>query len=133
LNPIKKHYRNAVYETPSTNVPPPLEQASTCGHRWKDYNRLGRVLQRGARSSRDPQRLAVFDLSPMTKHRITGPDALAFLDRLLTRDVSKTNPDKVGYAIWCDDNGRVIDDGNRLSNLKPGDYRLCRRSASSSG
>ena len=41
---------------------------------------------------------AVFDLTPMTKHRITGPDALAFLDRLVTRDVSKIKPGKVGYA-----------------------------------
>jgi aminomethyltransferase len=66
----------------------------------------------------------VFDLSPMTKHRITGPDALAFLNRLVTRDVEKIKPGKVGYAVWCDDNGRVIDDGT-IFHLKPGDYRLC--------
>ena len=28
----------------------------------------------------------------MTKHRITGPDALAFLNRLVTRDVAKIKP-----------------------------------------
>ena len=32
---------------------------------------------------------AVFDLTPMTKHRITGPDALPFLNRLVTRDVGE--------------------------------------------
>ena len=66
----------------------------------------------------------MFDLTPMTKHRITGPDSLAFLDRLVTRDVSKIKPGKVGYCIWCDDNGQVIDDGT-IFHLKPGDYRLC--------
>ena len=67
---------------------------------------------------------AVFDLTPMTKHRITGPDALAFLNRLVTRDVAKIKPGKVGYCVWCDDNGQVIDDGT-IFHLREGDYRLC--------
>ena len=60
----------------------------------------------------------------MTKHRITGPDALAFLNRLVTRDVAKIKPGKVGYCVWCDDNGQVIDDGT-IFHLREGDYRLC--------
>jgi aminomethyltransferase len=60
----------------------------------------------------------------MTKHRITGPDAEAFLNRLITRDVSKIKPAKVGYCVWCNDNGQVIDDGT-VFHLRPGDYRLC--------
>ena len=67
---------------------------------------------------------AVFDLTPMTKHRITGPDALPFLNRLVTRDVAKIKPGKVGYCVWCDDNGQVIDDGT-IFHLREGDYRLC--------
>ena len=53
----------------------------------------------------------VFDLSPMNKYRISGPDAERYLDRLVTRDVSKIGIDRVGYAIWCDDSGQVLDDG----------------------
>ena len=67
---------------------------------------------------------AVFDLTPMTKHRITGPDALPFLNRLITRDVAKIKPGRVGYCVWCDDNGQVIDDGT-VFHLREGDYRLC--------
>jgi glycine cleavage system aminomethyltransferase T len=66
----------------------------------------------------------VFDLTPMTKHLITGPDALAFLNRLVTRDVAKIKAGKVGYCVWCDDNGQVIDDGT-IFHLREGDYRLC--------
>ena len=66
----------------------------------------------------------VFDISPMTKHLITGPDALAFLNRLVTRDVAKIKPGRVGYAVWCDDEGRVIDDGT-IFHLRQGVYRLC--------
>ena len=34
----------------------------------------------------------LLDLSPMVKYRITGPDATHYLNRLLTRDVSKLRP-----------------------------------------
>ena len=67
---------------------------------------------------------AVFDLSPMTKYRITGPDALDYLNRLVTRDMAKIDPGRVAYAVWCDDQGQVIDDGT-LFHLREGEYRLC--------
>ena len=66
----------------------------------------------------------VFDLSPMNKYRVTGPDAQQYLDRLITRDVSKIGVDRVGYAIWCDDNGQVMDDGT-IFRLGEQDYRIC--------
>ena len=66
----------------------------------------------------------VFDITPMTKYRITGPDSLAYIDRLVTRDMSKIKPGRVAYAVWCDDRGQVIDDGT-IFHLKEGEYRLC--------
>jgi aminomethyltransferase len=53
----------------------------------------------------------LFDLSPMRKYRIAGPDAERYLNRLLTRDVRKIKPGRVAYAVWCDDLGKVLDDG----------------------
>ena len=67
---------------------------------------------------------SVMDLTPMEKYRITGPDALDFLNRLVTRDISKLKPGRVMYAVWCNDKGKVIDDGT-IFHLAPGDYRLC--------
>jgi aminomethyltransferase len=67
---------------------------------------------------------AVFDLTPMTKYRITGPDAPAYINRLVTRDMDKIKPGRVAYAVWCDDRGQVIDDGT-IFHLKQGEYRLC--------
>ncbi len=60
----------------------------------------------------------------MTKYRISGPDALEFLDRLVTRDMRKIKPGRVAYAVWCDDQGQVIDDGT-IFHLRDGEYRLC--------
>jgi len=67
---------------------------------------------------------AVFDLSPMNKYRIEGPDATAYLDRLVTRDMTAVDPGQVAYATWCDDRGQVIDDGT-IFNLGEAGYRLC--------
>lgn len=67
---------------------------------------------------------AVMDLTPMEKYRIRGADALPFLDRLVTRDLSKLRPGRVSYVVWCNDEGKVIDDGT-LFQLGEGDYRLC--------
>lgn len=66
----------------------------------------------------------VFDLTPMTKYRITGPDSLDYINRLVTRDMSRIKPGRVAYAVWCDDEGQVIDDGT-IFHLKQGEYRLC--------
>ena len=57
----------------------------------------------------------VLDLSPMNKYRITGPDAESFLNRLVTRNVSKIGIDRVGYAVWCNDAGELMDDGTIYS------------------
>jgi aminomethyltransferase len=67
---------------------------------------------------------SVMDLTPMEKYRITGPDAVAYLNRLITRDISKLKPGRVTYAIWCNDDGKVIDDGT-IFHLEDGVYRLC--------
>lgn len=67
---------------------------------------------------------AVMDLTPMEKYRISGSDAREYLDRLVTRDISTLRPGRVTYVVWCNDEGRVIDDGT-LFQLGENDYRIC--------
>jgi aminomethyltransferase len=67
---------------------------------------------------------SLYDLTPMVKYRITGPDATRFLDRLVTRSITKLRPGRVAYAVWCDDGGRLIDDGT-IFRLGVEEYRLC--------
>ena len=54
---------------------------------------------------------AVIDVSPLFKYMVTGPDASRLVDRLITRDVSKMPIGQVFYTPWCDEHGKVIDDG----------------------
>jgi aminomethyltransferase len=52
-----------------------------------------------------------YDICPMQKYLIEGPDALPMLNRMVTRDISKLRVDRVTYCCWCTDSGRLIDDG----------------------
>ena len=54
---------------------------------------------------------ALIDISPLFKYRITGPDAVRLVNRIITRDASKMSVGQVYYTPWCDDDGKVIDDG----------------------
>ncbi len=65
----------------------------------------------------------VFDISPLYKYYIDGPDAGALLDRVLTRDVTKLRVGQVAYTTWCDDDGKIIDDGT-VARLDENLYRL---------
>jgi aminomethyltransferase len=93
-------------------------------HQWKGYSSANALFCEDFEYFAIRNATAVFDLTPMTKYRITGPDALDFLNRLVTRDMAKVAPGRVAYAVWCDDHGQVIDDGT-IFHLREGEYRLC--------
>ena len=54
----------------------------------------------------------LLDVSPLFKYEVYGPDAAALLSRMMVRDVSQAQG-RAGsaYSCWCDDDGKVIDDG----------------------
>jgi aminomethyltransferase len=66
---------------------------------------------------------ALFDISPLYKYHVHGPGARALLDRVLTRDVSRLAVGQVSYTTWCDDEGKIVDDGT-ITRLAPDSYRL---------
>src|ERR1700728_4460655 len=66
----------------------------------------------------------LYDLTPMVKYRITGADALPYLNRLVTRDIAKLKPNRMAYGVWCNDSGHVLDDGT-VFRLGETEYRLC--------
>jgi glycine cleavage system T protein (aminomethyltransferase) len=55
--------------------------------------------------------VAVIDVSPLYKYRLTGPDVIRLADRVITRDATKLKVGQVYYTPWCDEHGKVIDDG----------------------
>ena len=54
---------------------------------------------------------ALIDISPLYKYLVRGRDAARLVDRIITRDVRKMTAGQVWYTPWCDEAGKVIDDG----------------------
>src|SRR3954471_14581498 len=55
--------------------------------------------------------VAVIDVSPLFKYEVSGPDATRLVDRVITRDATRQQVNQVYYTPWCDEDGKVVDDG----------------------
>jgi aminomethyltransferase len=66
----------------------------------------------------------LFDVSHMGEVDVKGPQALEFLERLVTNEVARLHPGKVLYSPMCSEDGGTLDD--LLIYLRaPGVYLLC--------
>jgi len=65
---------------------------------------------------------ALIDISPLYKYLVTGKDATKLVNRVITRDINKVKVGQVIYCCWCDEEGKVIDDGT-ISRLEEKVYR----------
>jgi len=65
----------------------------------------------------------VIDTSPLYKYVVKGPDAGRLMDRVMTRDISKLRVDRVYYTPWCDEDGKLIDDGT-ITRIAEDAYRV---------
>jgi aminomethyltransferase len=65
---------------------------------------------------------ALIDVTPLYKYLVSGPDAVRLVDRVITRDGTKLSPGQVYYTSWCDEAGKVLDDGT-VTNLGDGNFR----------
>ena len=66
--------------------------------------------------------VALIDVSPLYKYVVGGPDARRLVDRVITRDATTLTPGRVVYTPWCDEHGKVIDDGT-VHALDDGSFR----------
>jgi len=65
---------------------------------------------------------ALIDISPLYKYLISGKDATKLVNRVITRDINKVKVGQVIYCCWCDEQGKVIDDGT-ITRLEQNKYR----------
>jgi aminomethyltransferase len=65
---------------------------------------------------------ALIDVSPLYKYRLSGRDATKLVNRIITRDIHKVGVGQVIYCCWCDEQGKVIDDGT-ITRLEENTYR----------
>src|SRR3982750_1915319 len=65
---------------------------------------------------------ALIDISPLYKYMVTGRDATRLVNRVITRFTNQVKVGQVIYCCWCDEYGKVIDDGT-VSRLEENVYR----------
>ena len=65
---------------------------------------------------------ALIDITPLYKYLISGKDATKLVNRVITRDINKVAVGQVIYCCWCDEQGKVIDDGT-ITRLEQNKYR----------
>ena len=64
----------------------------------------------------------LIDVTPLFKYHVSGRDATKFVNRVIARDINKVAVGQVIYCCWCDEQGKVIDDGT-ISRLGENLYR----------
>jgi len=82
---------------------------------WKEW--AGYYAVSSYETLHDPEYFAfrysagLLDITPLFKYRVKGPDAAAFLSRIMVKNIHKLGVGRVSYCCWCTDAGKVIDDG----------------------
>jgi len=95
--------------------------------RWKDWAGYHAVCS--YETSHDAEYFAfrhsagLIDVSPLFKYDIRGKDAAKYLARLTVKDVTKFKTGRMTYLCWCDDDGKVVDDG-AVARLGDDHFRL---------
>ena len=94
---------------------------------WKDWSGYYAVRSYDTCHEREyhalRQAAGLIDVSPLHKYEVRGPDAGRLLARVMVRDVSKLRVGRVTYLCWCDDDGKVVDDGT-VARLDREHYRV---------
>lgn len=122
-SPAQLHFRTLRLDTPFQQRIDALMKTNDW-YDWGGYRAPASLWDEELEYFAIRSQAALFDISPMTKYRIEGPDAESFLNRLTLRDVTKLKPGRVHYTAWCDEPGHVLDDGT-LFRLAPNRFRLC--------
>jgi len=111
-------------------IPSPFHErtAPLCtSWRWKDWAGYLAVCSYDTTHDREyfafRESAGLLDVTPLYKYEVYGPDAGRLLSRMMVRDVSKLRVGRVGYSCWCDDEGKVIDDGT-VSRLGDDYFRV---------
>ena len=119
----KLHYKTPLRQTPFHPRTAAANRLNDWGP-WAGYTTAMSFEDEAMEYTAIRNAASVYDLCPMVKYRVSGPDATVYLNRLTVRNVSKLTVGGVHYTVWCDDAGKLVDDGT-LFHLGPQDYRIC--------
>lgn len=95
--------------------------------RWKDWSGYFAVCAYDTYPEREYYAIrhaaGLIDVTPLYKYEVQGPDAAAFLARVMVKNILKLEVGQVTYCCWCDDRGKLLDDGT-VSRLADTYFRV---------
>jgi len=96
-------------------------------HEWRNWSGYLAAIKYGPTHDHEYYAIrnsaGLIDVNSLFKYEITGPDAALLVDRIITRDVSKCKVGQVLYTSWCDEAGKMIDDGT-VQRLQENHFRI---------
>lgn len=111
-------------------IPSPFHERTSplcTSYRWKDWAGYCAVSSYDTSHEREyfafREAAGLLDVTPLYKYEVTGKDAAALLGRMMVRDVTKLKVGRVAYTCWCDDGGKVVDDGT-VARLAEDHFRV---------
>jgi aminomethyltransferase len=119
----RRHYETLLQQTPFHPRTSALARLNHWGA-WAGYTTVQVYDDAAMEYTAIRNAASVYDLCPMVKYRISGPEAAEYLNRLTVRNAAKLPVGSVHYTVWCDDAGKLVDDGT-LFRLGPQDFRIC--------
>ena len=123
--PVAVRYGRAALPVPSPFHP---RTAPLCtSYLWKEW--AGYYAVRSFDTCHEPEYMAfrhaagLLDVTALYKYEVRGADAAAYLSRIMVKDLSRLRIGRVTYLCWCDDDGKVLDDGT-ITHLGENHYRV---------
>ena len=93
-------------------------------YRWAGYKIVRQYTSAELEYTAIRNTAGVIDITPMHKYKIKGSQAKAFVNKLITRDISSIKNNQIVYAMWCNEDGYIVDDGT-IFCFNENDFTFC--------
>jgi len=93
-------------------------------HRWAGYKAVKQYTSAELEYTALRNTAGVIDITPMHKYSVQGKDARRFINKLVTRQIENIQPNQVIYALWCNEDGFLVDDGT-IFCIDDNNFRIC--------
>ena len=93
-------------------------------HRWAGYKAVKQYTSAELEYTALRNTAGVIDITPMHKYSVQGKDAKKFINKLVTRQTENIQPNQVVYALWCNEDGFLVDDGT-IFCIDDNNFRIC--------
>ena len=93
-------------------------------HRWAGYKVVKQYTSAELEYTAIRNTAGVIDITPMHKYSVQGKDAKKFINKLITRNFDNVQSNQVVYALWCNEDGFLVDDGT-IFCIDDNNFRIC--------